>query len=47
VPLFHQAGFNQVKVLQLKPELQWAQALDLNEFWPVIAATASTSGALV
>lgn len=40
MPLFHQAGFSQVQTLQLKPALQWAEALDANEFWPVIAAVA-------
>ncbi|MAD77559.1 MAG: MSHA biogenesis protein MshI [Rheinheimera sp.] len=43
VPLFHQAGFNQVQALQLKPELHWAAAINLNEFWPAIAATVSSS----
>ncbi|WP_052749078.1 hypothetical protein [Arsukibacterium ikkense] len=41
VPLFHQAGFSQVQALRLKPTLQWAAELDVNEFWPAIAALAS------
>lgn len=44
VPLFHQAGFSQVQALQLKPQLQWATALDVNEFWPAIAAAGNASG---
>lgn len=44
VPLFHQAGFSQVQALQLKPELHWAVAFDVNEFWPAIAAAGSASG---
>jgi MSHA biogenesis protein MshI len=44
VPLFHQAGFSQVQALQLKPQLQWATALDVNELWPAIAAAGSASG---
>ncbi|MBV2130449.1 hypothetical protein [Arsukibacterium indicum] len=44
VPLFHQAGFSQVQALQLRSELQWATALDVNEFWPAIAAAGSAIG---
>ena len=43
VPLFHQAGFSQVQALQLKPELAWAAAFDVNEFWSAIAAAGSAS----
>tara|TARA_R110002126_G_scaffold144276_25_gene290389 strand:- start:379 stop:1302 length:924 start_codon:yes stop_codon:yes gene_type:complete len=41
VPLFHQAGFSQVQAVQMKPELNWAAAIDVSEHWPAIAAVAS------
>lgn len=44
VPLFHQAGFSQVQALQLRSELQWANALDVNEVWPAIAAAGNAIG---